>query len=184
MRWLDVDDWAQKIYVHSFFLQNPFGRKVVTIFLPIKIFLIIFYYRCLLVPRRVYFTKAVKHQTIKQHPTKNKRTLNKLPTELRCRKLLLISTNWAYKSAPNACENVCATCTIYSNWASILHTTIAGWVLELGAINSEMVSSRETSKPWEENAPKRKEKKRKEHFATTWRIADLTCKKKCSKHFF
>ncbi len=55
------------------------------------------------------------------------RTLNKLPTELRCIKFvnkhrLSMRINWH-----QTCKDVYATCT-YSNWASILHTTVGGWV--------------------------------------------------------
>ena len=48
------------------------------------------------------------------------RTLNKLPPELRCR-------NFEHTNRRQMCKNVYATWT-YSNWASILHSTVGGWV--------------------------------------------------------
>ncbi len=41
----------------------------------------------------------------------------------------LISTDWAYKSAPNVQKRVCNVC-VYSDWASILHATAGGWVCD------------------------------------------------------
>ncbi len=55
--------------------------------------------------------------------------LNILPTELQCKKKLLISTDWAYR-LPNVQKHACNVCVcyMYSNWAFILHTTVGGWV--------------------------------------------------------
>ena len=60
-------------------------------------------------------------------PNQQQRTLNELPTELRRRNFVLISTDWACKSAPNVQKCVYAM-SRYSDWASVLHTTVAGWV--------------------------------------------------------
>ncbi len=49
------------------------------------------------------------------------RTLNKLPTELRCYQAPTEHTNWA----SNVQKRVCYVCV--SDWASILHTTVGGW---------------------------------------------------------
>ncbi len=57
------------------------------------------------------------------------RTLNKLPTELHTQKFLSLSTDWACKSVRSVQKKVCAMCTC-SDWASILHATVGGWVLE------------------------------------------------------
>ena len=54
-------------------------------------------------------------------------TLNKLPTELRCRNLVN-KNRLSIQIGRQRCKNVCAICGIYSNWAFILHTTVAGWV--------------------------------------------------------
>ena len=53
-------------------------------------------------------------------------TLNKLPTELRCRNFVnkhRLSITYRRQT----CKNVCASC-VYPNWASILGTTFGGWV--------------------------------------------------------
>ena len=60
------------------------------------------------------------------HLPNQQRTLNKLTTWALMQKTLSIINNWACKSVPN----VHGTCTC-SNRASILHTTVAGWVLLL-----------------------------------------------------
>ncbi len=51
-------------------------------------------------------------------PTNNALLIN-FPTELRCRICLLISTDWAYDSAPFVQKCVSNVYTVCSNWASI-----------------------------------------------------------------
>ena len=61
-----------------------------------------------------------------QHLPNHQRTLNKLPTELRCQNFVTkhrLSIQIGTKHA----KNVYAMCT-YSDWASILHATVGGWV--------------------------------------------------------
>ena len=54
------------------------------------------------------------------------RTLNKLPPELRCRSF--VDNHWlSMRVGAQTCKNVYATCA-YSDWAPILHATVAGWV--------------------------------------------------------
>ena len=53
------------------------------------------------------------------------RTLNKLPTELRC-KDFVTKHRLNIQTSAKMCKNVYARST-YSNWASILHTAVGGW---------------------------------------------------------
>ncbi len=67
---------------------------------------------------------ASKHEERREReyfPTNNALLINfRLSSDA---EILLISTDWAYKIGAKR-----ATCT-FSNWASILHTTVSGWAL-------------------------------------------------------
>ena len=82
-----------------------------------------------------FFSLSTKFslQTRKQvgnhgHPTSKAPLVNFLQSS--DAEILFTSTDWACRSAPKRAKNVCAGCT-YSDWASILHTTIAGWAVKL-----------------------------------------------------
>ncbi len=59
--------------------------------------------------------------------SQQQQTLNKLPPELRCRHSCYYSPTEHTNRRQNVQKNMYATC-IYFDRASILHTTIAGWV--------------------------------------------------------
>ncbi len=58
------------------------------------------------------------------------RTLNKVPIELRCRNFV-----------NHHRLSICVYSTMYSNWSSILHTPVGGWVGFLNTSSSSLVDA-------------------------------------------
>ncbi len=66
------------------------------------------------------------------HPTNSALLINFLLSS--DAEILSLSTDWALQSGGKTCKNVYTTCT-YSDWDSILHGTIRGWVSKIVITN-------------------------------------------------